>query len=309
LKIFEGIGQLTKINNAVVTQGTFDGVHLGHQRILKHLIAEAKRLNGESVIITFYPHPRYIVQPEDNNLKLLSTLQEKKELLENLGIDNLLILPFDESISNLSPLEYVRDIIVEKIGPIKMIVGYDHRFGKNRSGSIIDLIKFAETFNFEVEQIEAEIVTEITVSSTKIRAALAAGNASEATTLLGYPYSFTGAVVKGMQLGRKMGYKTANILLDDDLKRIPGNGVYASYAYWGAEKICGMLSIGNNPTIKDKGSSIEIHLFNFDSEIYKETLKIEVVKKIRNEKKFAGIEALALQLQIDEKICKSILGL
>jgi len=307
LKIFEGIANLTKIKNAVLTQGTFDGVHLGHQRILKHLIAESKRLNGESVIITFYPHPRFIVQPEDNNLKLLSTLDEKKALLEKLGIDNLIIIPFDEHISNLSPLEYIRDIIVEKIGPIKMIVGYDHRFGKNRSGSIIDLMKFAETFNFEVEQIEAEIVTEITVSSTKIRMALALGNAHEAATLLGYPYSFTGVVVKGMQLGRKIGYKTANLHLKDSLKRIPGNGVYAAHAYIGTKKLNGMMSIGNNPTIKDKGNSIEIHLFNFDSEIYDQTLKIEVVKKIREEKKFSNLDALALQLQKDEKECRAIL--
>ena len=219
MRVFEGLENIDKISNAVITQGTFDGVHVGHRGILNHVINEAKRLNGDSVLITLYPHPRFIIQPEDNNLKLLTTLEEKKILLEKLGIDILIVLPFDEKISNLTPLEYVRDLIVKHLNPIKMIVGYDHRFGKNREGSMIDLEKFGEAFGFMVEQIDAKTVEEITVSSTKIRKALEMGNIALANQYLGYSYTFSGSVERGMQLGRKMGYKTANIQISDPLKK------------------------------------------------------------------------------------------
>lgn len=307
MRVFEGLENIEKISNAVITQGTFDGVHVGHKGILNHVINEAKRLNGESVLITLYPHPRYIIQPEDNNLKLLTTLEEKKVLLEKLGIDILVVLPFDEKISNLTPLEYVRDLIVKHLHPVKMIVGYDHRFGKNREGSIVDLEKFGEAFGFMVEEIDAKTVEEITVSSTKIRKALEMGNIALANQYLGYAYTFSGSVERGMQLGRKMGYKTANIRISDPLKRAPGNGIYAARAILNGKLYDGMLSIGTNPTIEEKASSIEIHLFDFNEDIYGQTLSINLVKKIRDEQKFNGLEALKAQLEKDEIECREIL--
>jgi len=307
MRIFEGLEHISQIPNAVVTQGTFDGVHVGHTGILNHLISEAKRLKGESVLITLYPHPRLIIHPEDNNLKLLTTLEEKTQLLAALGMDNLIVLPFNEEISNLSPLEYVRDLIVKHINPIKMIVGYDHRFGKNREGSITDLEKFGETFGFQVEQIDAKTVKEITVSSTKIRDALAKGNIALANQYLGYAYVFSGNIVRGMQLGRKMGYKTANIQIGDTLKRAPGNGIYAANAYLKGKAHKGMLSIGTNPTIANKGNSIEIHLFDFNQDIYDQKISIELVRKIRDEQKFDGLDALKAQLSLDEQVCRDIL--
>lgn len=307
MRVHEGLGNIGAISNAVITQGTFDGVHVGHLGILNHVIEEAKRLEGESVLITLYPHPRFIIQPEDNNLKLLTTLDEKKIRLEKLGLDHLIVLPFDEKISNLTPLEYVRDLIVKYLNPVKMIVGYDHRFGKNREGSIVDLEKFGEAFGFKVEQIDAKTVEEITVSSTKIRNALALGNIALANTYLGYAYTFSGTVVRGMQLGRKMGYKTANVQISDPLKRAPGNGIYAAHAMLEGTKLNGMLSIGTNPTIEEKESSIEIHLFDFDQDIYNQKLEITLVKKIRDEQKFDGLDALRDQLAQDEKVCRQIL--
>jgi riboflavin kinase/FMN adenylyltransferase len=307
MRVFEGLENIDKISNAVITQGTFDGVHVGHRGILNHVINEAKRLNGDSVLITLYPHPRFIIQPEDNNLKLLTTLEEKKILLEKLGIDILIVLPFDEKISNLTPLEYVRDLIVKHLNPIKMIVGYDHRFGKNREGSMIDLEKFGEAFGFMVEQIDAKTVEEITVSSTKIRKALEMGNIALANQYLGYSYTFSGSVERGMQLGRKMGYKTANIQISDPLKRAPGNGIYAARAILNGKQFNGMLSIGTNPTIEDKASSIEMHLFEFNIDIYNQTLSIILVKKIRDEVKFDGLDELKAQLEKDERECREIL--
>lgn len=307
MKIFEGISSLQQIPNAVLTQGTFDGVHIGHKGIITHLVQEARRLKGESVMITFYPHPRLILQPEDNNLKLLTTLEEKIALLKKIGLQNLIVLPFNHEISQLSPLEYIRDLIVAKIQPAKIIVGYDHRFGKNREGSITDLLKFGETFGFEVEQINARAVEEITVSSTKIRNALEEGNISLANEYLGYSYVFAGTVEKGMQLGRTMGYKTANIQVNDTMKRLPGNGIFAAIGYVNGQALPGMLSIGTNPTIKEKGNSIEIHFFDFDQDIYDQEVKIELVKKIRDEEKFSGLDGLVQQLKKDEVECREIL--
>jgi riboflavin kinase/FMN adenylyltransferase len=307
MKIFEGVSSLKRINNAVLTQGTFDGVHIGHKGILLHVIKEAKRLEGESVMITFYPHPRLILQPDDNNLKLLTTLAEKEQLLREIGLDNLIVLPFNQEVSQLSPLQYIRDLIVAKIHPKKIIVGYDHRFGRNREGSIEDLEKFGETFGFEVEQISAQTVKEITVSSTKIRTALASGNIALANDYLGYSYTFTGTVEHGMQLGRKIGYKTANIKVNDPMKRLPGNGIFAAIGYINGQSYKGMLSIGTNPTIENKGNSIEIHFFDFERDIYNQKLKIELVKKIRDEEKFSGLDGLVQQLKKDEVVCREIL--
>lgn len=303
MKVFHGIDNTPTLSRAVVTQGTFDGVHLGHRQILKHVVEEAKKIDGKSVLITFFPHPRLVIHPEDNNLKLLTTLNEKIDLLQEIGLDYLIVLPFTDEISNLNPLSYVRDIIVRKLNPTKLVVGYDHRFGKNREGDIHDLIKFSETFGFEVEQISAQAVEEITVSSTKIRNALAKGNVQVANKYLGYAYRFTGEVVKGMQLGRTIGYPTANLSISDPLKRVPGHGIFAARAFWNEKWHNGMLSIGSNPTIPQKNESIEMHIFNFNEDLYEQELTIELVKKIRDEIKFNGLEDLKGQLDRDKGLC------
>ena len=308
MQVVKGISNIPVLQKAIVTQGTFDGVHVGHKKILNHVVSEAQRLDGVSVLITFYPHPRLVIHPDDNSLKLLTTLEEKKALLENIGLDYLIILPFTSDISNLSPLEYVRDVIVNKLNPTKLIVGYDHRFGKNREGSITDLLKFSETFDFQVEQISAKALEEITISSTKIRASLAEGNVQKANKYLGYAYQFTGKVVKGMQIGRTIGYKTANLAMSDPLKRVPGYGIFAAKIYHKNETYLGMLSIGSNPTIPEKTESIEVNIFNFDQEIYEETLTVELVRKIRDEIKFPDLDALKEQLAIDKEKCLHILG-
>lgn len=307
MKVVNGIEEIPTLKKAVVTQGTFDGVHIGHQQILNHVVREAVKNNGKSVLITFYPHPRLVIHPDDNNLKLLTTLEEKKVQLEKIGIDYLIVLPFTKEISNLSPLEYVRDIIVNKLNPIKMIVGYDHRFGKNREGSMADLIKFSETFSFEVEQIDAHAIEEITISSTKIRSALAHGDVQRANKYLGYYYQFTGKVIKGLQIGRTIGYKTANLKMSDPLKRVPGYGIFAAIATHNGKRYKGMLSIGSNPTIKNKEESIEIHLFNFDKDIYNTQLTAELICKIRDEIKFESVEKLKSQLNKDKETCIHLL--
>jgi len=307
LKIFDSISKITPLKNAVVTQGTFDGVHLGHQKILTNLKYEANKIDGETVIITFFPHPRVLVNQGDKNLKLLSTLSEKILYLEKLGIDNVIVIPFDEELSNLQPEEYIKKLIVDKIAAKKMVIGYDHRFGKDRKGGIDDLISFGLKYNFEVQQIAVEMITEIKISSTKIRKAISLGNIIEANALLGYSYQFTGTVVHGLELGRKIGYRTANIVLEDAQKQLPLSGVFAAFAYVDAKRYGGMLSIGKNPTIAEKGESIEMHLFDFDKDIYGKKITVEMVKKIRDEKKFEHISDLSNQLYEDKLVSKYLL--
>lgn len=271
------------------------------------LIASAKDSNYESLLLTFFPHPRMIVQPEAD-IKLLNTIDEKKELLEEIGLDNLIIHPFDLEFSNLEAEEFVKSVLVDRFNIHKIIIGYDHRFGKNRSADINDLIQFGEKYNFEVEQIQVKELNDVSISSTKIRNALGEGNIKLANSYLGYNYTLGGKVVLGKQLGRTIGYPTANIQIEESYKLIPKIGVYAVYALINGQRISGMMNIGFNPTVEGTKLTVEINLFDFNEDIYDQFLKIEIVQRLRDEKKFDSLQDLKNQLAQDEvaarKICQ-----
>ena len=300
MKIFHSISSFKATKPTVATIGTFDGVHLGHRKILELITKNAKETNLESLVLTFFPHPRIIVH-EDTEMKQLNSLNEKKELLTNLGIDNLIIHPFDMAFSRLTAEEFVRDVLVSTFKIQKIIIGYDHRFGINRTANINDLIAFGNRFEFDVDQISAEEINEVFISSTKIRNALAEGNVKLANSYLGHPYTLSGKVMKGNQLGRTIGFPTANIKIEENYKLIPSNGVYIVKSSVKGIIYCGMMNIGNRPTINGNTQSIEINLFDFDQNIYGETLTVIILHKMREEQRFESLEALKAQLIIDKK--------
>lgn len=300
MKVHHNIDEFFTNLQVVLTQGTFDGVHYGHQQILKKLVADAKDVDGESVLLTFYPHPRLVLYPNDNDLKLLSTLNEKIALVEELGVDHLVVLPFTKELSRLSPEMFVRSILVDRLKVSKLIIGYDHRFGRNREGSLQDMQGFAREYGFELEEIRAQDIDDCIVSSTKIRNALLAGNVMEAENLLGRPYSISGVVVHGTKQGKLLGYPTANIEVNSEYKLIPANGVYAVKIKLADRIYGGMLNIGDNPTFIDKKWSIEVHIFEFQKDIYNQTVEISFIQKMRDELKFASKEKLIQQLKLDE---------
>ncbi len=308
MKVHYNIDEIPAIKNAIVSQGTFDGVHMAHKKIIERLKQIASIKNGESVIITFEPHPRIVLLPLDHGLQLLSTLNEKINLLEKAGIDHLIILPFTKEFSRLSSEQFIRNILVNKIKTNTLVIGYDHRFGKNREGSFEHLKNSASLYEFEVEEIPKQDIDEIAVSSTKIRQALLNNDIQTAQKYLGNSYSLEGKVIKGNQLGRTIGYPTANIEVENSYKLIPQDGVYAVWVWYNKARFGGMLNIGNNPTIKDKGRSIEVNIFDFEKEIYTENLKIEFVSKLRNEEKFDGLDALKNQLHLDKQNALAILN-
>lgn len=300
MKVHYNLNELPIIKNAIVSQGTFDGVHLAHKKIIERLKQIASIKNGETVLITFEPHPRMVLFPEDHGLQLLSTLNEKIHLLEKTGVDHLIILPFTKEFSRQTSEQFIRDILVNKIKTNTLVIGYDHRFGKNREGSFEHLKVSSALYGFEVEEIPEQDIDEVAVSSTKIRQALLNNDIKTAKKYLGSSYSIEGKVFKGKQLGRTIGYATANIEIENAFKLIPQDGVYAVWVWYNKGKFGGMLNIGNNPTIENKGRSIEVHIFNFDKEIYNEELKIEFEIKLRNEAKFNGLEELKSQLSKDK---------
>jgi len=309
LKVYHSLESVSGIRNSVITTGTFDGVHLGHQKILHQLNRLAKSCNGESVLLTFFPHPRMVLFPDDHGLKLLNTLDEKIALLEKTGLDNLIIQPFSEAFSRLSALQYVRDIMVNQLNVSNMVVGYDHHFGRNREGNIETLKEFSTTFDFNITEISALEIEEVNVSSTKIRNAILAGQIQMANGYLGYNYSFSGTVIEGEKRGRELGYKTANLSIEDDLKIIPPNGVYAVTATVGDGEFKGMLNIGFNPTFHDgEKTNIEVHILDFDQNIYGQKVTLHLVKRIRNEQKFGSKEELVQQLSTDKRITYEILS-
>ncbi len=293
---------------SVVTIGTFDGVHVGHRKILEKLIARAKEMNCESVVLSFFPHPRMVLQ-HDTSIKLLNTLDEKMKLMDELGIDHLIIHPFDQEFSNLSAEQFVKDILVDQLHTQKIIIGYDHRFGKNRSADITDLIEFGATYNFEVEQISAEEINEIAVSSTKIRTSLLNADLETATHFLGYRYEFSGTVVQGKQLGRTIGFPTANIAIDQEYKLLPKNGVYVVKVALENELLYGMMNIGVRPTVDGLTQTVEVFLFDFDREIYNAHLTVTVLKFIRDEEKFESLDSLKSQIQNDKTVALDFLSL
>lgn len=292
----------------VLTIGTFDGVHLGHQKIIERVVATARQEGLLATIFTFFPHPRMVVQ-HDKSLKLIHTLEEKKQLLQRLGVDLLVVQPFNEAFAQLTAEEFVSTILVQHLNVKKVIIGYDHRFGRNRTANINDMRLFGEKYGFAVEEISVQEVDEVSVSSTKIREALNKGDVTTAEHYLGTPYSLTGRVVHGLKLGRTLGYPTANIQVTEDYKLIPKDGVYAVYSYIGARKVYGMMSIGKNPTIEGKGASIEVYFFDFNGDLYDRELTIYFLKYLREERKFSSVALLKKQLQDDETTARKAIAL
>jgi riboflavin kinase / FMN adenylyltransferase len=301
MKIYYDLDDFTKLKYAVVTSGTFDGVHVGHQKILSRLNEVADKNNGESVVITFWPHPRFVLYPEENSLKLLNTFEEKAELLKEQGIAHLVRIPFTKEFSSFSSLNFITKILVNIIGTKKLVIGYDHRFGHNREGSFEELKINGPKYGFDVEEIPQQDVDHVAVSSTKIRKAIDEGDVTAATHLLGRPYSITGRVVKGDRLGRLIGFPTANIDIDTHYKLLPADGIYAVTVLHENQLLKGMLYIGYRPTIGGGTKSIEVNIFDFDKEIYGESLTIKFLHMIRSDAKFNDLEDLKWQLQQDKK--------
>jgi riboflavin biosynthesis protein ribF len=291
----------------VLTIGTFDGVHLGHQKIVERVVTTARQEGLLATVFTFFPHPRMVVQ-HDKGLKLIHTLEEKKQLLQQLGVDLLVVQPFNEAFAQLTAEEFVSTILVEHLNVKKVIIGYDHRFGRNRTANIDDMRLFGKKYGFAVEEISVQEVDEVSVSSTKIREALNKGDVTTAEHYLGTPYSLTGRVVHGLKLGRTLGYPTANIQVTEEYKLIPKDGVYAVYSYIDGRKVYGMMSIGKNPTIERKGASIEVYFFDFNGDLYDQKLTIEFVQYLREEQKFATIDLLKKQLQDDETAARKAIA-
>ena len=288
------------VSTSVVTIGTFDGVHLGHKKILEKLNQNAIKLNSKSLVMTFFPHPRMVLN-DNPNVKLLNTLEEKQSLLEKVNVNVLVIQPFTNEFSQLSAEEFVRDILIKKFQVKKIIIGHDHHFGKNREANINNLIIFGKKYNFEVEQISAQEINEIAVSSTKIRNAILDGNVALANDYLGYSYFFSGEVVKGKQIGRTIGFPTANIHIKEDYKLIPKNGVYIVKSTYRDQAFFGMMNIGTRPTVNGTNQTIEVNFFDFDKDIYNEIITVEILEFIRNEYKFESLDELKIQIQKDKE--------
>lgn len=284
----------------MVTIGTFDGVHIGHQKIIEKLVSEAKASNKKSVLLTFFPHPRMVLQ-KDVSIKLINTIDERAQHLEKLGLDYLIIHPFSREFSRLTALDFVRDILVNQLNISKLIIGYDHHFGKNREGNIEQLTEYSHLYDFTVEEIPAQDIDEVSVSSTKIRKALANGHLKTANNYLGYNFSLTGKVVNGKQLGGKIGFPTANIDIPEDYKLIPKTGVYIVKSIIDNTTIYGMMNIGNRPTVDGEHQTIEVHYFNFNQNLYGKELTIELLYYLRDEQKFDSVSGLISQLKKDEQ--------
>jgi len=306
LKIYRSIDEFSGAQNVVLTVGTFDGVHIGHQKIIERIQSIAQRFNGETALLTFYPHPRKVLF-EDSDLKLIHTQEEKEQRLEKAGIDHLIVHPFTRDFSRLTALQYVRDLLVQKIGVRALVVGYDHHFGRNREGSFDELREYGEMYGFEVVEIPAQDIDDVSVSSTKIRNALAEGNVARANKFLGSPFLITGTVVVGQKLGRELGFPTANIRVEEDYKLLPANGVYAAYIYVSEKKYSGMLNIGVRPTVDGKSRTIEANIFDFDGDVYGHRIQLELMGRIRDEMRFDDLEALKSRLNADRIAAQGML--
>lgn len=323
MKIYRNIEDFIPIDNAVVTIGTFDGVHIGHQKILASLQESAQDIKGETVMLTFFPHPRMILHPEDDSLRLISTIEEKARHLAASGLDHLIITPFTREFSLQSPEDYIRDILVSKIGLKKIVIGYDHRFGKDRSGSLTDLLTYSSLYGYSVQEIPEQDINAVTVSSTKIREALIKGQIEIANKYLGYPYELTGSVVMGKQIGRDIGYPTANLHIEENYKLIPAYGIYAVEVSIvddihikegifenrdDIETFKGMGYIGTRPTVNGIKRSIEVHLFDYDGNLYGKSLRVKFLHFIRHDIRFDLLEEMIVQIADDEKKIRSILN-
>ncbi|MBR4155788.1 MAG: bifunctional riboflavin kinase/FAD synthetase [Bacteroidales bacterium] len=308
MKIYNNFSDFIKVPNAIVTIGTFDGVHLGHQAILKDMVNTAKEIGGETVVITFYPHPRQVLNINASSLRFITTQEEKLKLLEKSGVDNVIVVNFTKEFSRVSSEDFIRDYILKHINPVKLVIGYDHHFGNNRMGDFNLLNEMQDKYNFKVQRIEAHDVENIAVSSTKIRHSLKQGDVGRANALLGYQFSYIGKVVSGNKIGREIGYRTANIDIDKEFRLIETSGVYATYVDYEGKEYKSMTYIGKKPTINnDEIENIEVHLFDFDGDLYDKEIKVRFVKRIRGEQKFESLDALKKQIQIDEKNIREIL--
>jgi riboflavin kinase / FMN adenylyltransferase len=299
-KVYFGLDKFEKLSNAIVTSGTFDGVHDGHKVIFNRLNSIAKESNGESVVLTFWPHPRLVLNPQNTHVLLLSTLEEKIDLLKKEGIEHIVVLPFTKSFSQLSSKEFIDKILIESIGTKKLVIGYDHKFGKNQEGSFEYLSQNTELFPFDVEEIPKHELEDIAISSSEIREALKHGEVSKAQRLLGSAYTISGKVVMGEQVGRKIGFPTANILVEEQFKLIPTDGVYAVGVEVDGQPYSGMLNIGNRPTLNGTSKSIEVNIFELNQDLYGQQITLEFFEMIRKEKKFASLKELQEQLVKDK---------
>jgi riboflavin kinase/FMN adenylyltransferase len=307
LDTIQNISNFSASEKTYVTIGTFDGVHFGHQKIIQKLVLEAKKANRKSVLLTFFPHPRMVLQ-KDNSLELINTIEERIELLKKTGLDYLIIHPFSRAFSRMSALAFVRDILVNQLNISKLIIGYDHHFGKNREGNIVQLSEYSHVYGFTVEEIPAQDIDDVSISSTKIRTALAKGNLKTANKYLGYPFMLNGTVVNGKQLGEKIGYPTANINIKEPYKLIPKTGVYIVLSEIQGANIYGMMNIGSRPTVDGGYQTIEVHFFDFNANLYHQQLTINLLYFLRDEEKFDSIESLILQLKKDEQTARSFIA-
>ncbi|MGO4819900.1 MULTISPECIES: bifunctional riboflavin kinase/FAD synthetase [unclassified Flavobacterium] len=309
MKIFHSIKDFSSTKKTILTLGTFDGVHIGHKKILEKVTQGTQNHTYESLVLTFFPHPRMVLQ-EKSEIKLLNTISEKVDLLEKIGIENLVIHPFDETFSRLTAEEFVSSVLVDQFRIHKIIIGYDHRFGRNRTADINDLIDFGKRYGFEVEQISAQEIDAISVSSTKIRSALSDGDMALANKYLDYDYPLTGTVIKGKQLGRTIGFPTANLKIKEDYKLIPKNGAYIVKSSIANKVVYGIMNIGFNPTVAADSLSLEVHFLDFNADLYGQTITVSLLHYIRPEQKFESLELLVKQLEADRTValtyCKKL---
>lgn len=307
MQVVQNIGNYSAQNPSILTIGTFDGVHIGHQKIIKDLVKVAKKNNLCSIVLTFFPHPRMVLQ-KDSDLKMIDTLEEKQHFLEKMGVDVLIVHPFSRAFSRLTALEFTRDLLVNQLKISQLVVGYDHRFGRNREATIDDLKSFGLDYNFTVDEIPSQDIESIAVSSTKIRNALNKGDLKTANQFLGRPFGLTGTVVKGDGIGKKFGFPTANIQVKQDYKLRPQNGVYLVRSELSGIEFFGMMNIGMRPTVSGKTTQTEIHFFNLDQNLYDLEISLEVLEKIREEVKFNSTNELTEQLKKDRINCEKIIA-
>ncbi len=306
MKEHKGANSFISERQTVVTIGTFDGVHAGHRKIIERLVNSASANNLDSVVLTFFPHPRMVLQKE-SGIELINTIEERKQLLKETGIDHLVVHPFTHNFSRLTALEFVRDILVNKLKAKKIIIGYDHRFGRNRTADINDLKKFGEEFGFEVEEISQQDVEQVAVSSTKIRKALQDGRVERANMYLQHPFTLTGTIVRGKGIGKDLGFPTANLEIKEDYKLVPKNGVYVIRSFIDGETVYGMMNIGTNPTVGGKEKTIESYFFDLDKDLYEKDLQIEMLVRIRDEKKFDSVNDLKIAMKQDQAFSRQYL--
>ena len=310
MKIFYGLEGVESIKKPIITIGTFDGVHIGHQKILDAIVKKAQLLGGESVLLTFSPHPRMVLFPDSYQLKLIQTEDEKINKLSETGLENLIIFPFTFEFSRLSAMEFVRDILVNKLNIHTIIIGYDHQFGRNREGNIQYLKDISSTYEFEAIEIPAKEIDEINISSTKIRKAIENGDIERANLFLGAKFELNGTVIKGAQIGREIGFPTANVLIEDPIKILPANGVYVVAVSLGGVRLKGVMNIGFRPTIDTSlRKQIEIHIFDFNNDIYGQQLRVELLTRLRDEIKFENKEFLVKQIQQDVSMAHDFFAL